>query len=329
MAILTVYSKLLDKTLDGVRIIDMGSTKPCECFVIPRNREAEVGKSYPRLLQYGFYILLGKEGNRQKAYIGHTYDFTQRVIDHKQKKDFWDKALVFVSKMNDIYASEAKYLEYLGLKAAKEANNYDMDNTQAIKEPQLSIDKQNDMELFFEDIVFLTRFYGCSVFDKAEKGNHVNYPSIKTPSNAVARKEKRVWLVPSNPNYFDLKGYLKRCGNEIFWTQHVNFQPGDTGYMYSALPDRAIRYSFEVIETNLPYNINMEKEREFNTNPNDFDGLKKHNRFALLRITGNTYNRSMDLGNLQKYGLKHAPQGAMILSNSNHKELLQYIEENF
>jgi hypothetical protein len=32
MAILTVYTKLLDKTLEGARIIDMGSTKSCECF---------------------------------------------------------------------------------------------------------------------------------------------------------------------------------------------------------------------------------------------------------------------------------------------------------
>ncbi|MBR0273112.1 MAG: hypothetical protein IJQ59_03345 [Bacteroidaceae bacterium] len=31
MAILTVYTKLLDKTLEGARIIDMGSTKSCEC----------------------------------------------------------------------------------------------------------------------------------------------------------------------------------------------------------------------------------------------------------------------------------------------------------
>lgn len=170
MAILTVYTKLLDKTLEGARIIDMGSTKSCECFVLPRDKVAEVAKKHPHLQQYGFYILLGRDKNMKRmAYIGQTNDFTNRVNDHKQKKDFWDTALVFVSKSDEIFPSEALYLEYLGWKAAKEAGNYIIENSKDINEPHLSADKQNEMELFFEDIQFLTRFYGCKVFDKPEK----------------------------------------------------------------------------------------------------------------------------------------------------------------
>ncbi len=170
MAILTVYTKLLDKTLEGARIIDMGSTKSCECFVLPRDKVAEVAKKQPHLQQYGFYILLGRDKNmKPMAYVGQTNDFTNRVNDHKQKKDFWDTALVFVSKSDEIFPSEALYLEYLGWKAAKEAGNYIIENSKDINEPHLSADKQNEMELFFEDIQFLTRFYGCRVFDEPEK----------------------------------------------------------------------------------------------------------------------------------------------------------------
>lgn len=170
MAILTVYTKLLDKTLEGARIIDMGSTKSCECFVIPRDKVSEIANKQPHLKRYGFYILLGKDKkNRNVAYVGQTNDFTNRVNDHKQKKDFWDTALVFVSKSNEIYPSEALYLEYLGWKSATAAGNYIIDNSKDINEPPLSEDKQNEMELFFEDIQFLTRFFGCKVFDKPEK----------------------------------------------------------------------------------------------------------------------------------------------------------------
>ena len=56
MAILTVYTKLLDKTLEGARIIDMGSTKTCQCFVLPYNSVAKVGKEY-LAGKYAFYIL--------------------------------------------------------------------------------------------------------------------------------------------------------------------------------------------------------------------------------------------------------------------------------
>ena len=170
MAILTVYTKLLDKTLEGARIIEMGSTKSCECFVLPREQVAEVGKKQPHLQRYGFYLLLGKDKQgRKMAYVGQTNDFTTRVTDHKQKKDWWDTALVFVSKSNEIYPSEALYLEYLGWKAATEVGNYIIDNTKDINEPPLSEAKQNEMELFFEDIQFLTRFYGCRVFDRPER----------------------------------------------------------------------------------------------------------------------------------------------------------------
>ena len=102
------------------------------------------------------------------AYIGETQDFTDRVIDHKQKKDFWNIALVFVSKSNEIFASEVLYLEYLGYQAAVDAGNYIIENPNKVNKQKLSPDKEDEMELFFEDIQFLTRFYGCRVFDKPE-----------------------------------------------------------------------------------------------------------------------------------------------------------------
>lgn len=167
MAILTVYTKLLDQTLDGARIIDMGSTKTCQCYVLPYDKVYKVGKKYISG-KFAFYILLGKnEYGNPKAYIGQTNDFVSRSNDHKQKKEWWDSALVFVSKADEIFASEVQYLEFLGWKLATEACNYEIANTKQIKEPRLSDDKKNDMELFFEEIKFLTKFYGCNIFNVA------------------------------------------------------------------------------------------------------------------------------------------------------------------
>ena len=161
MAILTVYTKLLDKTLEGARIIDMGSTKTCQCYVLPYEEVAKVGKDY-LTNKYAFYILLGiDEFGRPMAYIGQTNDFTVRVNDHKQKKNWWNTALVFVSKADEIFASEVMYLEYLGWKMATNANNYIIANTKPIKEPGLSEDKKNDMELFFMKRLVINTF--CSI----------------------------------------------------------------------------------------------------------------------------------------------------------------------
>lgn len=210
MAILTVYTKLLDKSLEGARIIDMGTTKSCECYVLPRDKVAEVAKKYPRIQQYGFYILLGHDKQmKPMAYVGKTNDFTTRVNDHKYKKDFWDTALVFVSKLGEVYESEALYLEYLGWKYAKEANNYVIENTKDIYEPPLSEDKKNEMESFFEDILFLTRFYGCKVFD------HPEQPIEAVQGMEFSMKMSKIGLLANMVFYRDSKRYVIKAGSTI------------------------------------------------------------------------------------------------------------------
>ena len=45
--------------------------------------------------------------------------------------------------------------------------------------------------------------------------------------------ENRVWLIPYNKKFYDLKGCYDKVG-EVYWTQHFHFQAGDTGYIYGA-----------------------------------------------------------------------------------------------
>ena len=237
--------------------------------------------------------------------------------------------------MNDIYASEAKFLEYLGLKAAKEADNYIIDNTQAIKEPHLSIDKKNDMELFFEDIVFLARFYGCNVFDKKEEKTSDIPPCPDKPDNTaplkvvkkpVEDKVSTAWLLPYNKKYYDLDGCYEKFG-EVYWTMHCKLNPGDYGYIYGSSPESAIRFSFRVVESYLEYNPAMDQDSEFVQKSRVTNEEVKDSRYARIRLTGKTSNDSLSLSNLKEHGLKSAPMGAMKLSN--RQDLLKYIDENF
>lgn len=211
MAILTVYTKLLDKSLSGARIIDMGSTKTCQCFVLPFDKVKEVCNSYKEMQQYAFYILLGKdESGRKQAYLGETNGFKVRSQDHKYSKDWWDTALVFVSKADEIFSSEVLYLEYIGWKKACDVQNYVIANTKTIYEPSLSPDKKNEMELFFEEIMFLTRFFGCGVFDEPEKEQQL-------PSNCVEFfVDRNTKGVHGCIHYFaDTLHYILKAGSTI------------------------------------------------------------------------------------------------------------------
>lgn len=235
MATLTVYTRLLDKTLDGARIIDMGSTKSCLCFVIPRDKVAEVGKKNELLRQHGFYILLGKnKAGKKMAYIGETHDFTDRAKDHNQKKEFWDTALVFVSKAKEIFTSEVLYLEYLGYKAAVEAGNFVIENTKEVKPTPLSEDKKNEMELFFEDIQFLTRFYGCEVFDVPEDEVETEQPMM------FKMKMSKSGLEASMRFYRSSKRYVIVAGSTIHGESFKSCPKGIAEFRKQVIADKKL-----------------------------------------------------------------------------------------
>ncbi len=60
---------------------------------------------------------------------------------------------------------DVRFLEYLGIKAAQEAESYELLNGANPKKPNIAPFRVNDMEVFFRDIELLSRFYGCSVFE--------------------------------------------------------------------------------------------------------------------------------------------------------------------
>jgi DNA/RNA endonuclease G (NUC1) len=126
----------------------------------------------------------------------------------------------------------------------------------------------------------------------------------------------------------DCRKWAKKYG-EVYWMQYVNYQTGDTGYLYSSAPDSCIRYSFEVIGHDLPYSEDMNREIEFNFYRQDIDAMKEHNRFALFRITAETKSSRLRLANLIDQGLKMAPRGSLKLSNKDYLDLKKYIEKNF
>lgn len=164
---ININTILLDGSLDGPRKVDMGVSRNCIMFVLPRTFIPEMSEE-KLLHQHCFYVLLGSDPDgRLKAYIGQSYDFMARVKDHQIKKDFWDTALVFVSKTDEIFQSEVAYLEYCGITAAREVDNYNLDeNKQSPKKPKISASQESGMDQFFRDIKLLTRFYNdCSLFD--------------------------------------------------------------------------------------------------------------------------------------------------------------------
>ena len=140
--------------------------------------------------------------------------------------------------------------------------------------------------------------------------------------------ENRVWLIPYNKKFFDLKRCFDKIG-EVYWTQHFHFQAGDTGYIYGAAPESAIRFSFKVKEADMPYDPIMDQDDEYvkGDGPSNYDVSER--LFAHLILTGETNSKRLSLANLLDRGLKGAPMGAVNLSKKELEELRKYVEENF
>ncbi len=73
------------------------------------------------------YMLLGENDTLiPEAYIGETESFKDRVKDHDYKKEFWQKAFIFISKDGTMTKADVQYLEHRAFAEAKAANRYSL-----------------------------------------------------------------------------------------------------------------------------------------------------------------------------------------------------------
>ncbi len=172
----TVTTYLIDGDPKGTQYVFI-SNKICQMFVVPRSNLSYLN-TQEKLQKPAFYILIGEnEAIKPQAYIGETENFKERVKDHDNKKPFWQKALIFVSKDADMTKADVQYLEYKAIVNAKKANTFVLnDNKQTPKSPNLPEYQKDSMDEFFEDVRFLASFIGCNIFEAAQpKAEHLFY----------------------------------------------------------------------------------------------------------------------------------------------------------
>src|SRR5437868_1242829 len=83
---------------EGIRIIDRLSSTGI-FYAFPRNKWPSI-KHRPELKGAGIYILSGysdAEDELPTVYVGQADTIVNRLEQHIKSKDYWDKAVVFVS----------------------------------------------------------------------------------------------------------------------------------------------------------------------------------------------------------------------------------------
>jgi len=204
----TITTFLIDGDPKGAQYV-MISNKRCQMYIIPRSNLDVLKRA--ELQTPTFYILLGEDDNaKPKAYIGETENFRERVRDHDSRKAFWNRALLFISMGENLTKGDVQYLEYLGIKNARESNRFVLDeNKQTPKAPNLPEHLRDNMDQFFDDVKFLTAFSGCNIFELSKSNEKHLFHLTARGCNATG--------------YYDAQGFTVLKGSIIANTYTDSF----------------------------------------------------------------------------------------------------------
>lgn len=119
------------------------------------------------LTSTGVYLLFGKDdAGKDQVYIGEAESILKRLNQQLTQKDFWNEAIVFISKDENLNKAHIKYLENRLHDIAKSANRYTIDNSIIPTQSSISESDRAEMEEFIEYIKMLVNTLGHKVFDE-------------------------------------------------------------------------------------------------------------------------------------------------------------------
>lgn len=152
----------------------------------------------------GVYMLFGKDSNNKDlVYIGEAESILKRLIQHLDKKDFWNEAIVIISKDENLNKAHIKYLESRLYEIATDSGRYNIANSVTPTQSSISESDQAEMEEFLDNIKLLVNTLGHKVLEKKrvdERSVTSQIFSIQAARGADAQGE------PVSEGFLILKG---------------------------------------------------------------------------------------------------------------------------
>lgn len=119
------------------------------------------------LTSTGVYLLFGKDDHgKDQVYIGEAESILKRLNQQLTSKDFWNEAIIFISKDENLNKAHIKYLENRLHEIAKSVNRYKVDNSIVPTQSSISESDRAEMEEFIENLKMLVNTLGHKVFDE-------------------------------------------------------------------------------------------------------------------------------------------------------------------
>lgn len=149
----------------GIRIAEL-TTRIVQVIEVPRSLLGEF-LQMPESDQVALYFLFGEteDGSDPRVYIGQTGDLRARLAAHNKEKDFWQRALVLISRTNSLTQTHTLFLEWFSLEAARKAGRYANENGNAGSRPYTPAPLEADCHEIFETGSVLLSTLGYPLFE--------------------------------------------------------------------------------------------------------------------------------------------------------------------
>lgn len=153
----------------GVRIAEI-TTRIVQAIAVPRSHLA-YAKGRPELNHVALYFLFGEsdQGAKPLVYIGQTEDVRKRLDRHDATKEFWQVAVLVISRTHSFTQAHIRYLEWLCIKHANEAGRFQVENGNAGSEPHVTEPMEADLHDAYSTLSILVASLGYPLFDQVTK----------------------------------------------------------------------------------------------------------------------------------------------------------------
>lgn len=150
----------------GIRIAEL-TTRIVQVMEVPRKLLKDfIAMPECRRVDGAVYLLYGEdETGRGKVYIGQTGTLATRLDTHHKEREFWEKALVIVSKTSNLTPTHTLYLEWLCIQESQKAKRYLTENGNRGSKPHTPAPLQADCDEIFDTARTLLATLGYAVFD--------------------------------------------------------------------------------------------------------------------------------------------------------------------
>jgi hypothetical protein len=149
----------------GMRVAEI-TTRIVRVIEVPRSLLGEFVKM-PEAQQVGVYFLMGEssEAGLPRVYIGQSGNVGNRLVQHNQSKDFWNRAFVVISLTNSMTQTHVLFLEWFAISEATKAGRCTLENGNTGARPHTPAPLEADCHEIHETAATLLATMGQPIFE--------------------------------------------------------------------------------------------------------------------------------------------------------------------